>query len=62
MDEKVAKMPRERPTMFDPGYLSPDDLIQRAKVTKEFVSAHFSDATGGARLPERFTRNTNGVR
>ncbi len=62
MDEKVAKMPRERPTMFDPGYLSPDDLIERAKVTREFVSAHFSDATGGARLQERFARNTSGVR
>lgn len=62
IDEKVARMPREKPTMFDPGYLSPDDLVERAKFTRAFVQEHFSGATGGARMADRFARIIAGAR
>ena len=60
--EKVARVPREKPGFFDPGYMSPDHLSERAKAIQQFVDAHFAEAKGGARMQERFAKATAGIR
>jgi hypothetical protein len=60
--QKAARIPKERPGLFDPNYMAPDNLSNRAKKTEEFVNEHFRDNTGGARLRERFASSTSGIR
>lgn len=60
--EKSARIPREKPGMFDPGFMSPDHLSERAKATAAFVEEHFGDAKDGARMRERFVTRTAGLR
>lgn len=60
--QKAALIPKEKPGLFDPGYMSPDHLTERAKATEEFVRAHYADATNGARLRERFVNKISALR
>lgn len=62
ISQKVATIPKEKPGFFDPGYMSPDHLVERAKATEEFVRTRFAEATNGARLRERFVEKTSGLR
>ncbi|MBP1656223.1 MAG: peptidase Ste24p [Bacteroidetes bacterium] len=60
--EKVARIPREKPDMFDPGYMAPDNLSKRAKATGAFVDEHFAATKNGSRLRERFIEATSRIR
>ncbi len=62
ISQKVARVPREKPGFFDPGYMSPDHLTERAKAIEAFVQEHFADAKDGARMRERFVEATSGLR
>jgi beta-barrel assembly-enhancing protease len=62
ISQKVAKIPKEKPGLFDPGYMSPDHLAERAKATEEFVRTRFAEATNGARVRERFVEKTSALR
>jgi beta-barrel assembly-enhancing protease len=59
---KVARLPKEKPGMFDPSYMAPDLVAQRAKATEGFVGETFRDASPGATLRERCVTRTAGVR
>lgn len=62
IDQKAARIPKEKPGLFDPGYMSPDHLVERAKATDSFLHEHFAEATNGARLGERFMSKTSALR
>jgi hypothetical protein len=62
ISQKSARIPKEKPGLFDPGYMSPDHLSERAKATEEFVRAHYAESTNGPRLRERFVERTSGLR
>jgi beta-barrel assembly-enhancing protease len=62
ISQKSARIPKEKPGLFDPGYMSPDHLSERAKVTEEFVRAHYAATTNGPRLRERFVERTSVLR
>ena len=59
---KVARLPKEKPGIFDPNYMAPDLVAKRAKATEAFVTERFHDASPGATLRERCVRRTTGVR
>jgi beta-barrel assembly-enhancing protease len=59
---KVARLPKEKPDLFDPNYMAPDNVAKRAAATEKFVSEHFGTATGGATLRERCVGKTRAVR
>jgi uncharacterized protein YraI len=60
--DKVARIPREKPDIFDPGYMAPDRLSERAKATGAFVGEHFSATRDGSRLRERLLDATSRIR
>jgi predicted Zn-dependent protease len=62
IDQKVARVPREKPGLFDPGYMSPDHLSERSKETTAFVQEHFAGKEGGARVRDRFLQATAAIR
>ena len=59
---KVARLPKEKPGIFDPNYMAPDLVAKRAKATEEFVNERFRDASPGATLRERCVKRTAAVR
>ncbi len=59
---KVARLPKEKPGIFDPNYMAPDVVAKRAKATEEFVNERFRDASPGATLRERCMKRTAAVR
>jgi beta-barrel assembly-enhancing protease len=59
---KVARLPKEKPGIFDPNYMAPDYVAKRAKITESFVQEKFKDAPQGATLRERFVKRTSPVR
>lgn len=60
--QKVARIPREKPDIFDTRYMAADDLGERARVIERFVKEEFEDATGGARMHDRFVESTTALR
>jgi hypothetical protein len=59
---KVARLPKEKPGIFDPNYMSPDNVAKRAKATEAFVAERFREATHGAVLRERYVEKTSSLR
>ena len=53
---RLAKLPRERPDIFDPMYMAPDVLADRQKVIRGFVERELGGVWRGAQLRERFAR------
>jgi hypothetical protein len=59
---KVARLPKEKPGIFDPNYMAPDNVAKRAEATEKFVAERFGDAAQGATLRERCVERTRAVR
>jgi hypothetical protein len=60
--QKVARVPREKPGIFDARYMAVDDLTERAKAIDNFVHDKFQGATGGSRMRDRFLERTAALR
>jgi len=60
--DKVARLPKEKPDIFDPNYLAPDYVKKRAAETEAFIGDKFKDAPKGATLRERCVKRTAGIR
>jgi beta-barrel assembly-enhancing protease len=60
--QKVARVPREKPGIFDSRYMAADDLAERAKAIETFVHEKFDGATGGVRMRDRFLDRTAALR
>ena len=60
--DKVARLPKEKPDIFDPNYMAPDYVAKRAEETKAFVLDKFEGASKGATLRERCVKRTAGIR
>jgi hypothetical protein len=54
---KVARAPKEEKSVFDPGYLSPDDAVKRYDAIREFLVRQFDPASPGAKLKDRRDAN-----
>jgi hypothetical protein len=59
---KVARLPKEHPDIFDPKFMAPDNVVKRAKATEEFVTERFQEATHGATMRERCSERTAALR
>jgi len=58
---KMARIPREKPDIYDPGYMAADDLGERAKTIDAFVKEEFAGFQA-ARMPERYAQRTASLR
>jgi hypothetical protein len=59
---KVALLPKQKPDLFDPNYMAPDNVAKRAKATEAFVAERFKEATKGATLHDRCVEKTRAIR
>jgi len=59
---KVARLPKEKPDIYDPTYMAPDLVGERARATEKFVVEHFRDAAHGATLRDRCLARTVNLR
>ena len=60
--QQVARIPREKPGIFDARYMAPDHLGERAKAVEKFVREKFDGATNGLRMRDRFIDRTAALR
>ena len=58
--EKVARAPREEKSVFDPGYMTPDDAVKRYDAIKVFLREQFDRTTPGARMKDRRDESLKG--
>jgi hypothetical protein len=59
---KVALLPKQKPDLFDPNYMAPDNVAKRAEATEAFVAERFKEVTKGATLRDRCVEKTRAVR
>ncbi len=57
ISERLARIPKEQPDIFDANFMAPNDAIERYNAILEFVNKQFETSNPGATMPERFMQN-----
>jgi uncharacterized protein YgiM (DUF1202 family) len=62
ISERVARVSKETPDIFDPEYMLPDDAATRAGDIRAFSEKHFTSESPGERMAKRFAGATSSLR
>ena len=62
ISERVARVSRETPAIFDADYMLPDDAAERSRQVRAFAEQHFSKESPGEQMRKRFTDATSSIR
>jgi hypothetical protein len=59
ISEQVARVSTEKPDIFDPDYMLPNDALARSKEIRAFSEKHFTVESPGERMSQRFLSVTS---
>ena len=62
ISERVARVSKETPDMFDVDYMLPDDAVERSKEIRFFSEKNFTTGTPGEQMSRRFMAVTSPLR
>ena len=62
ISDRVARVSKESPDVFDTDYMLPDDAVQRARDIRAFAEKTFTTESPGERMAGRFTSATASLR
>lgn len=62
VSDRIARIPKEQPDIFDFNYMLPDDAVERATTISAFAEENFKADVPGARMVERFRLSTSATR
>ena len=62
ISDRVARIPSEKPDIFDPNYMRPNDAVERYKEIKAFAEKNFTTVSPGMRMRERFNSFTSSLK
>jgi len=62
ISERVARVSKETPSVFDADYMLPDDAVKRSKEISGFAEKNFTTDSPGEQMSKRFSAVTSALR